>query len=75
MRQSENLSKIAPALVAVQTAMKGIARTGKNPEFNSKFIPLDTIVSELRPLLAANQLSSCRGASTSPTRRSRWRRP
>jgi hypothetical protein len=62
MKTSEKIDQIAPKLVAVQTAMKGIAKTATNLEFSSRYITLDTIVSELRPLLAAHKLMVMQGS-------------
>lgn len=63
MKTSTEITAIAPALVAMQSAMKGIARDASNPEFRSKYITLDAIVSDLRPRLAENRLMVMQGSS------------
>lgn len=47
---------LAGALLAFQAAAPTLAKDGRNPHFNSRFTPLDTIVETIQPLLAEHGL-------------------
>lgn len=48
---------LAEALAAFQAEAPTLAKDGRNPHFNSRFTPLDTIVETIRPLLAQHGLA------------------
>jgi hypothetical protein len=48
---------LSAALVAFQAEAPTLAKNGRNPHFNSKFVPLDTIVETIQPLLATHGLA------------------
>lgn len=57
MTQSDNLDKIAPALVAAQGEMGNAAKNAKNPHFKSQYADLAEIVNTVRPVLTRHGLS------------------
>lgn len=57
MTTSTSLTKIAPALIKVQSELKNMPTTEENPFFKSKYTPLDVIIDKSKPLLAANGLT------------------
>lgn len=67
MNQSDSITKIAPALVAAQAAIKPIPKDGKNPAFRSRYATLDGIMEAVRPILAANHLAILQGATLPET--------
>lgn len=67
MKHSDSLAKIAPALLAVQAAVKAVPKDGFNPHFKNKFATLDAILEAVRPLLVANGLSLVQGGATPHT--------
>jgi hypothetical protein len=50
MKHSESITKIAPALLAIQKELKNTAQTANNPFYNSSYAPLNEILDELRPV-------------------------
>lgn len=44
METSENIGKIAPALLAAQRAMGAAAKSATNPHFKSKYADLATVI-------------------------------
>lgn len=56
MKTSESVSKIFAAIAKAQAAMKPVAKDANNPFFSSKYAKLDSIVDELRPIMADNGL-------------------
>ena len=57
MRTSEQIDKIAPALVKAQGAFDGAAKGAVNPQFKSKYADLAAVVEATREALAANGLA------------------
>ncbi|HPU70251.1 MAG TPA: ERF family protein [Coprothermobacter proteolyticus] len=53
---TEGISELIKALLAVQHEVKNPIATSENPYFKSKYAPLDQIVDLLRPLLTKNGL-------------------
>lgn len=57
MNHSENLDKIAPALVALQADLRPVSKGAENPFFKSRYTPLPDVSAALQPLLAKNNLA------------------
>ena len=57
MIKSENIKEIAAALSKFQGEITNPLNSAKNPQFNSKYAPLQDILSLTRPILAKNGLS------------------
>lgn len=49
--------ELAQALVRVQAALRNLQKSAANPFFKSKYVPLDTVLDEIRPLLAQEHLA------------------
>jgi hypothetical protein len=62
VQHSQSLGRLAPALVAAQSELRGIGKDSKNPEFRSEYLSLDKIISTVRPILAKNGLALVQGA-------------
>jgi len=54
MIKSENIKEIAAALSKFQGEITNPLNSAKNPQFNSKYAPLQDILSLTRPILAKN---------------------
>lgn len=67
MKQSESIAKLAAALVAVQSELRGVAKDSTNPDFRSSYTSLDAIIEKSRPVLAKNGLAIVQGATTPHT--------
>jgi len=65
MKTSEQIDKIAAALVAAQAEMPNVAKTATNPHFKSRYATLDAIVSAARPVLKRHGLAVIQGGSRS----------
>jgi hypothetical protein len=52
-----DLTKLAPALVALQADLKPVAKTATNPFFKSKYAPLTEVMESIQPLLAKHKLA------------------
>jgi hypothetical protein len=52
-----DLTKLAPALVALQADLKPVAKTATNPFFKSKYAPLTEVMESVQPLLAKHKLA------------------
>lgn len=55
--KSESIANLAKALVAFNAEMKIIEKDATNPHFKNQYASLDTIIDEVRPLLAKHKLS------------------
>lgn len=55
--KSESISNLAKALVAFNGEVRIIEKDATNPHFKNQYASLDTIVNEVRPLLAKHGLS------------------
>jgi hypothetical protein len=55
--KSESISKLAKALVAFNGQVRIIEKDATNPHFKNQYASLDTIIDEVRPLLASHGLS------------------
>lgn len=54
--KSESIANLAKALVAFNLEVKIIEKDAKNPHFKNDYATLDTIIDEVRPLLAKHGL-------------------
>lgn len=54
--KSESIVNLAKALVTFNTEVKIIEKDAKNPHFKNDYATLDTIINEVRPLLAKHGL-------------------
>lgn len=61
MKQSETLTKIAPALVAALSEMRGALKDSKNPHFRNDYASLESVIETAKPVLAANGLAFMQG--------------
>jgi hypothetical protein len=57
MRTSENINEIAKALSKFQADVKNPSNSAVNPQFKSKYAPLDVVINTVKPVLADNGLS------------------
>lgn len=57
LASSNELDKLAPAVVALQAALVPVDKSANNPFFKSKYAPLPEVRAALQPLLAANKLA------------------
>ena len=64
MKHSESITKVAVALVAAQAELPGIVKDRQNDHFKSKYATLDTIIEQIRPVLAAHHLAILQTASS-----------
>lgn len=56
MRTSETLSKIAPALVAAISSLRGATKDATNPHFRNDYASLESVIEASRDILADNGL-------------------
>ena len=61
MKQSETLTKIAPALVAALSEMRGALKDSKNPHFRNDYASLESVIEAAKPVLAAHGLAFMQG--------------
>lgn len=57
MKKSETIGALAKALAAFQGEVKDPTKDADNPYFKSKYVPLDGLVTAVRPALAKHGLS------------------
>lgn len=57
MNKSESISKLAAALSQFQGEVKNPSNTATNPQFRSKYAPLDVVINTVKPILAKYGLS------------------
>lgn len=57
MKKSESIIEIAKALIKFQNEVENPKNTAKNPMFNSKYAPLETVINTVKPILAKHGLS------------------
>lgn len=55
--KSESIQKLAVALVKFNSEMKIIEKDASNPHFKNRYASLDTIIEDVRPLLAKHGLA------------------
>lgn len=55
-KQSDTITKLAPALVAANGQLTAVAKDSVNPAFRSKYVSLDALMAEVRPVLAEHGL-------------------
>lgn len=67
MQTSPSLVNLAPALARVHAQIKSFTKDAKNPFFDSKFTSLDSIMQELRPILAGEGFSVIHGVTNPET--------
>lgn len=51
MQKSETIGNLAAALTKFQMEVSNPKNTSKNPQFNSKYAPLDTVINTVKPIL------------------------
>lgn len=61
MKQSEQIDQLASALSELQSRMRTVDKSAKNPFFNSKYTPLEDVVDSIRPHLLELGLSFSQG--------------
>lgn len=54
---TNNLDKLAPALVALQAELTPVDKSADNPFFKSSYAPLPEVMKALQPLLSKNKLA------------------
>lgn len=57
MKTSESLVNIAKAIVDFNSKVQAISKDGNNPFFKSKYVTLDKLIEETRPILKQCKLS------------------
>jgi hypothetical protein len=57
MNRSESIKELAASLAKFQAEIKNPKTTAKNPQFSSKYSPLDVILETVRPVLGKHGLS------------------
>ena len=57
MIHSEQIDKIAPALLKAQRALRAVHKTATNPHFKSKYVPLDEVMDAAKEALNANGIT------------------
>lgn len=55
--QSESITKLATALVAVQSQMPTLTKSSNNPFFKSKYVDLATVMESILPILSQNGIA------------------
>jgi hypothetical protein len=63
MKQSDSLTKLAPALVTAHSALKAITKDATNPHFKNRYASLDAIMEAVRPVLVQNGLAIIQGGA------------
>lgn len=61
MKSSPTLDKIAPALVAALSELKGVAKDSKNPHFRNDYASLEAVIETARPVLSSHGLAFMQG--------------
>jgi hypothetical protein len=61
MISTDSITKIAPALVAAAGQLSAVAKDSVNPAFRSKYVSLDALMAEVRPVLAQHGLCVMQG--------------
>jgi hypothetical protein len=64
MKMSESISELATALSKFQGEVKNPHNEAVNPQFRSKYAPLDVVINTVKPLLASHGLSFIQSTST-----------
>ncbi len=62
MNHSPSIATLAPALIAAQKEIKGVAKDATNPHFKNRYASLDAIIDAVRPVLAKHGLAIIQGA-------------
>lgn len=57
MQKSESVAKLAQALAKFQAEVKNPKNTDTNPQYRSKYAPLDVVINTVKPILAKYGLS------------------
>jgi len=57
VQRSESVTKIAPAIIAMQGQIEGATKGGENPHFRSKYSTLDEVWAAAKAALQANGLA------------------
>lgn len=65
MKTSPTIDKLAAALIKSQVAIKNAPKTGTNPHFKNKYVPLDEMIPVCKEALNANGISFVQGAEQS----------
>ena len=61
MKFSEQIDKIAPAIVRIQKRIDPIAKNAQNPHFRSAYVTLDSLIEYLRPIAAEEGVAIVQG--------------
>lgn len=64
MKTSNTVEKIMPSFVKALAELKAITKDATNPFLKNKYVSLDMIIENAKPVLAANQLSFIQTIST-----------
>ena|SRR5437763_136570 len=64
MRMSESIKELSTALAKFQGEVKNPNNEATNPQFRSKYAPLDVVINTVKPLLAKYGLSFIQSTST-----------
>jgi hypothetical protein len=67
MKHSDNLTKIAPALLAAQRDMTAAAKSATNPHFKSRYSDLATIIEAVKAPLNAQGIAFMQSATNDAT--------
>lgn len=64
MRMSESIAELSKSLSKFQGEVSNPSNTAKNPQYNSKYAPLDVVINTVKPLLAKYGLSFIQSTSS-----------
>ncbi len=65
MKKSESIATLASALTKAQAEIKNAPKSGTNPHFKNKYVPLDEMIPVCKEALNANGISFIQGAEQS----------
>lgn len=65
MKKSESIATLAAALTKAQAEIKNAPKSGTNPHFKNKYVPLDEMIPVCKEALNANGISFIQGAEQS----------
>lgn len=64
MQKSESIKELAAALCKFQADVSNPKNTARNPMFNSKYAPLEVVITTVKPIMARHGLSFLQSTST-----------
>lgn len=59
--RSDQIDKIAPALVSAQQALRAVAKTATNPHFKSAYVPLEEVMAAAKDALHGQSIAILQG--------------